>query len=187
MAIPPNKFKCLKFTADWYADLVGAGGELTWTPSMVGGALVGGVIHGSLPASPWCDPEDESEGVSIYGSLYMQVVSCKRLKIEVTGQGNGYFSSPTITVIRPTTGEQILYVNGEGGDTACPVTVSELIPNPSYALPNPAYIEPDCSYRYITEFEGEYYEYDNSYVYIYVEGYNSFSDAYEFDVTLTLE
>mgnify|MGYP000384962132 CR=1 FL=1 len=183
-----NRFKCVKFTADWYAyPPTGVGGELTWTPTMSGSALVGGVIHGSLPASTFCDPEDESDSVNVYGLLSLQIIACKRLKIEVTGQGNGYFSSPTISVARPIEGVTILHVSGEGSDTSCPVSTSSLIPTPAYGLPNPAYIEADCSYNYVVEYEGGYSEYDNSYVNISVDAYNSFSDAYEFDVTLTLE
>lgn len=192
MALPDGVFRCIKFEAEFvdYGTLYPGytAGILTWTPDIVGGKLVGGTLHGDVPLDPTCDPENHTPVILYTGVLGFQIKSCKTLKVEVTGDGSGFTSYPNITLRTSITSDYILAVSSPGSSTPCPVSTQALIPTPAYALPNPAYIAPDCGYILYpgTADDGSFTYTDNSYFTLQVTGYNSFSAAHTFDITLSL-
>lgn len=190
-------FRCINFTIDFYDlgydPIFGSGytpGLATWSPTLgINGKLTGGVLHAEIPGNGWCNPEDHEAAVNYSFGLNITIHSCKRLKVYVTGDGNGYFSSPSIVLRRVVTGDYVLYMTSEGSDSSCPSGTSPLITNPYYGLPNPAYVEPDCSYILSPDIadDGSLTYSDGGYYQLQIIGYNNFSDGYTFDVTLSLE
>lgn len=189
-------FRCINFTADFYdlADdpLFGSGltpGLATWTPDIVGGKFVGGSLHVDVPGNGWCDPDNHAPAVYYNVQLSILIHSCKRLKVYAHGDGAGYYSSPTITLRQVVTGDYVLYVTSEGSDSACPSGTSALISSPYYGLPNPAYVEPDCSYIISPDIadDGSLTYADGGSYTLSISGYNTFSEAYSFDVDISLE
>lgn len=206
----PNKFKCLKFTANWldWGDFMpyegyvnpNTSGLITWTPNIVGGKLIGGVLHGDVPEGPWCCGEYPcTEGGGPLkqggGTLTIDIISCKTLKAEVTGDGAGFFSYPLVELRNTATYADVIYtfsMSAENED-ACPVTTAAIATTGydpygygSSSVINPGYLEPGCSHRRITYYMGEPYESSASSYTLTVEVNNSYSAAYEFDITLTL-